>query len=99
MRLSKSRKKSWRRIRRTPYDSPLIRQICCSVLILELAFGVQAGMVGGILEVSRSEESVTKAQSPLKEKEPDYERTSGVKIRLKDGQIDFYRKEEFKSTD
>lgn len=99
MRFSKSRKKSWRRIRRTPHDSPLIRHICCSVLILELAFGVREGIAGGILRINHKEESVTETWTSYKEQGPDYEKTSGVQIRLKDGQIDFYRKEEFKSND
>lgn len=99
MRLRHSRRKSWRKFRKIPHSSPYIRIVCFSALALELAFAVRESAGGDMFRVSRSKDVHTESISPAMETKERYERTSGFQIRLEDGEITFYRKEEFQSTD
>lgn len=98
MQLFKSRKKkSWRKFRQNSRDIQLIRYICCGMLVLELAFFVRESMEDGLFKVSRGAEVSVEDEIPDGGKSS-YEKISGFRIRVQDGQIDFYRREEFKST-
>ncbi len=83
------RKKTWRRYSGGKPCAHVIRAVCCCALMLELAFLAREMFDGEwyrtdcVLETAAGDEA---------------EKTYGIRVRLQDGEIDFYKKEKLKST-
>lgn len=91
------KRKSWRNFRRDKGREGLIRKVCCTVFILELAFLVRESKIP-FIHIEREEEHRMVHETVL-EKEGNGESIEifGFRIRLKEGLIEFYRKEEVKN--
>lgn len=94
--MGKFRKKPWRTYSRqsgVSKTSQYIRYLCCGILVLELAFFVRDLADGGELFriISTLETAAGDEAGDLK--------IYGIRLRLDDGEIDFYKKETLKSTD
>lgn len=87
-----SRRKSWRKIPTQLEKRKLIRKVCCSILVLELAFFAREWGNTWVF-VSREEEV---RMEPAGEAEEGYEKIYGIRFRLEEGLVDFYKKEEFR---
>lgn len=79
------KRKPWRRIKSCSAASILIRKICCAILILELAFLLR--------EYGKPAVTVRQWQETVWE-EPGGEREElfGIRLRLKEGILEFYQK-------
>lgn len=86
-------KKPWRKIRSIKDKSNIIRKVCCSILILELAFFVRE--YGGSWIVLDKQEDIWVETGA--DEEESLEHSYGIRIRLKEGKLEFYRKEEVKN--
>lgn len=94
---SKRKKFPWRRIPSQTSHPKLLRNICCAMLILELAFlGREAGLLF-VPFLYRQEGIQVEQKLPAEEEREDgYVKTYGFKLQLKEGLLDFYRKEEYR---
>lgn len=87
-----SKKKHWRKIHTPLEKSKLIRKVCYSILVLELAFFLREKSNSWIL--IKEDTSIILEPAGGGEDET-YRRIHGFRIRLKEGLVDFYQKEEF----
>lgn len=92
------RQKPWRRIRPVSENSRKIRGICYSILLLESAFFVHEFAEQSGLCMEREGQGYLEENSQWEEESSLYGKIYGFDIRLKEGTIEFYRKEEFKTT-
>lgn len=91
------RRKSWRNFRTDEGNEGMIRKACFTVLILELAFFVRESKIP-FIHIEREKEHQM-VQEAVLEKAGSGETIEifGLRIRLKEGVIEFYRKEEVKN--
>lgn len=84
-------KKPWRKIRSAKDPSHIIRKLCYSLLILELAFFVREYGSGEMIWEKREDIWLESGAE-----EEALEQIYGVHFRLKEGKLEFYRKEKLK---
>lgn len=95
---SKHRRASWRRIKSEPSISHQLRKVCYSILLLELAFFWRESGSPFLPFLHRQEEVRLEQRTGEENHREGYEKIYGFQFRLKDGVLDIYRKEEFRST-
>lgn len=88
-------RKSWRHFSKRKKTKHIIRKICYGALVLEAAFLIRNVRAAGIHvseEVLR--ETVFIEENSKKESDTVLEQYFGIHVRIKEGIIEFYRKEE-----
>lgn len=99
--MHKFRKKPWRHFSGGSTCSHYIRLVCATVFILELAFFARE-ITGGRLYRTDSFLETVSGKTPDHDWDNGSEAVSGniygIRFRLEDGEIDFYKKEKLKST-
>lgn len=99
--MRKFRKKPWRHFSRGSTCSHYIRLVCAAVFVLELAFFVRETAGGRLYRTDSFLETVSGEESDHGGEtgsEAVSESIYGLRFRLEDGEIDFYKKEKLKST-
>lgn len=91
------KRKSWRKFRKDKRNEGMIRKACFTILILELAFFIRESKIPFIY-IEREEEHHMVRETVMEEAGGgETIEIFGLRIRLKEGVIEFYRKEEVKS--
>ncbi len=88
-------RKPWRKFRRTRRCDAIVRKICCALLILEAAVLVERGGMKDLLAL-RVERQQREWISPAEDERDAAglpEQIFGVRLRLRDGAVEFYRRE------
>lgn len=102
-----SKRKPWRKFKKERWKREHIRYVCALFIIIELAvLGIQGQLPFPVVEVREGNEVVIYQQSEVKKPmenqdettpgDPEKDEIYGIRFRLKEGMIDFYRKEELK---
>lgn len=102
-----STRKPWRKFKKERWKKEHIRCVCALFIVIELAvLGTQGRLPFPVVEVKEGNEVII-YQRPAKEgkpeegtgtvmEDPKKNQIYGIRIRLKEGVVDFYRKEELK---
>ncbi len=92
-----AKRKPWRKFKYKRPKNKILRRVCLAVLGAELGvLWVQDRLTFPVIMVTESQEVVI-YQIPLGEEDaelPSKDRIYGIRIRLKDGVVDLYRREE-----
>lgn len=87
-----SGKKSWRRFKKKGRGSAVVRRFCCVAILLEAA--VLVWQYGGADVFALRAESASGEYLVPEEEGGLLEQVFGVRLRIEDGAVEFYRREE-----
>lgn len=87
-------RKSWRHFSKRKKSKHTIRKICYGALVLEAAFLIRDLMASGIYVSEEVLRETVFTEENSKEESAILEQYFGVHVRIKEGVIEFYRKEE-----
>ena len=91
-----AKRKPWRKFKENRQKDKRIRQVCLAVLGAELAVLQWQGRLSlPVIRITEGREFII-YQMPLTRAIPSKDHVCGVRIRLKDGVVDFYRREEIR---
>jgi len=97
---NRHRRKPWRTFRKKRRTDEVIRKVCAVFLVLELAFFVKQFKFP-LVEVHRWEEHEAEGQTEQRKAGPDSSKEImeilGFRLRIEEGVIEIYRKEEIKN--